>query len=532
MRILCLGLDGADYDLVCELMAEGKLPTLAALAQRGAFCRLQSTVPAFTPTAWSTFLTGLNPGGHGVFGFHRNPGSGEDVTESAATRGGTPIWRLLSSAGLRSAFVTVPFTHPPEPIDGILVSGFGGPMKPVILPAGARRRIQEDHPGLRTHVQPARWWEDYPGFTRALIEHVDEIRDVCALVLELEPDLSLLCVDFMSSDVAGHLMWHRLDETHPAHRRGQSGDELVQVYQAVDRACGELVDHAEWLWDEPPTVLIMSDHGMKPVHWLFNVNRWLEQAGLLRRRRRSAARLRRGRLSRLGELDRRLVRTRRHYGRIIDALPGRITVELNEIDFGGSRAYGFGYGGQIFLTDRGRRDRRLADELAAGLAALTHPATGLQAFRVARREELYRGPFIDRAPDLVLLPDDERIHVDTLRIAGHEPFERHADILRGAYGAYSGQHGRTGILAAAGSGIRTDVPPEGGDIAQIPATLLALLGLAADLENPPIRGLVDPAALRLVTAGGDGIGYQGTTSVYTEEDERELAQRLRDLGYE
>jgi predicted AlkP superfamily phosphohydrolase/phosphomutase len=102
------------------------------------------------------------------------------------------------------------------------------------------------------------------------------------LVLELEPELGFLCVDFMSSDIAGHLAWHRLDPTHPAHRPDEAGDELVQVYEAVDAACGRLIEQAEWVWGEEPTVLVISDHGMKPTHWLFHANRWLEEAGYLR----------------------------------------------------------------------------------------------------------------------------------------------------------------------------------------------------------------------------------------------------------
>lgn len=527
MRILCLGLDGADYDLVCELIDEGKLPTVSALARRGTFGPLRSTIPAFTPTAWSTFLTGLNPGGHGVFGFHRSPRAGQDVMESAATRGGTPLWRHLGAAGRRAAFVTVPFTYPPDPIDGILVSGFGGPMTPAIVPESARRRILHDHPGLRTHVQPARWWEDFPAFTRALVEHIDEVRDVCGLALELEPDLSLLCVDFMSSDVAGHLAWHRLDVTHPAHRRDEAGDELVQVYQAVDHACGELIDHAEWLWGEPATVIVMSDHGMKPVHWLFNVNRWLEEAGLLRRRRRSLARLRGGPLGKIGDLDRRLARTRR-YGRLLDAIPGSHAVELDEIDFGASRAFAHGYGGQLHLTARGRADRRLLQELADGLGDVRHPTSGAPAFQVLRKEELYRGRFVDRAPDLVLVPHDERIYVDALRCAGCAPFERHTEILKGSYGAFSGQHAVTGILAAAGPGIRRNAPVEGSDIAALPATLLALLGLDGGLESPAIRDLVAADAREPVHATETA---PPEPARFTEDDEHELLRRLQELGY-
>jgi predicted AlkP superfamily phosphohydrolase/phosphomutase len=112
MRVLCLGLDGADYDLVRELLPQGRLPTLARLSRQGTFGPLRSTTPAFTPTAWSSLLTGLNPAGHGIFAFTSNPNRGGGRLESAASRAGAPLWRYLGAAGIKSAFVTVPFTHP------------------------------------------------------------------------------------------------------------------------------------------------------------------------------------------------------------------------------------------------------------------------------------------------------------------------------------------------------------------------------------------------------------------------------------
>ncbi len=76
MRVLCLGMDGADYGLVGELLEQGRLPTLAGIIRDGAYGPLRSTVPAATPTAWSSFLTGLNPAGHGIFNFSTNPNRG------------------------------------------------------------------------------------------------------------------------------------------------------------------------------------------------------------------------------------------------------------------------------------------------------------------------------------------------------------------------------------------------------------------------------------------------------------------------
>jgi predicted AlkP superfamily phosphohydrolase/phosphomutase len=168
VRVLCLGLDGADHDLVRELLARGKLPTIGRLAREGAFGPLRSTIPAVTPTAWSSFLTGLNPAGHGIFNFSSNPNRSPQRVESASSRAGAPLWRYLGAAGIRSAYVTIPFTFPPEPVDGVVVSGYGGPARPAILPDAARARIEAAYPALVTahHPMAERWWEDFDGFSR------------------------------------------------------------------------------------------------------------------------------------------------------------------------------------------------------------------------------------------------------------------------------------------------------------------------------------------------------------------------------
>jgi len=517
MRVLCLGLDGADYDLVQDLLAQGRLPTLARLSRRGTFGPLRSTIPAFTPTAWSSFLTGLNPAGHGIFAFTANPNRGGGRLQNAATRAGAPLWRYLGAAGIRSAFVTVPFTHPPEPLSGMIVTGFGGPPRPEIVPPAARNAILAAHPDLRVSRHPADL-TDFAAATATLTGHVDEIADVCLLALELEPDLGLLCVDFMSSDIAGHLMWHRLDPTHPAHRPGETGDELVQVYEAVDAACGRLVEHAEWLWDEEPTVIVLSDHGMKPTHWLFRANRWLEDAGYLRFREGAAA----------GAVDQQAAYAP-ELAETLDEQP-----PFAEIDFAATRAYCFGYGGQIYLGEvtGAEQDQRLADELADALAEIPHPESGEPAFSVARKEELYRGFYLDKAPELVLLPRDERVHVDSTRQRWSETFQRHEHLFARGTAHFSGQHAVTGILAAAGPGIAAaDVPP-GSTITQLPATLLALHGLEAPLDAPAIDAILDPGSTHTRRDVGAVPQAPLERAGYTREEEDLIVQRLRDLGYE
>jgi predicted AlkP superfamily phosphohydrolase/phosphomutase len=539
MRVLCLGMDGADHGLVNELIEQGRLPTLAGIVRDGAYGPLRSTVPAVTPTAWSTFLTGLNPARHGIFNFSTNANRGQSRLESARSRSGVPLWRTLGAAGVRSAFVTVPFTYPAEDMDGIIVSGYGGPPEPQIVPEAAGEAIRARHPGLVTahHPMKERWWEDFDRYARLLIDHVGQIESVCEQCFELEPDLGLLVVDFMSTDFAGHLGYARLDPKHPAHDPADAGDELVQVYEAVDAACGRLIEVARARFGEEPTVLVMSDHGMKPMYWVFHLNRWLEQHGYLRYRSRSLQRLRGTRLRTLAAVDQRLARMSGLYTRVADALPLVPATATDrafaDIDFPRTRAYSFATGGQVYLGESSgaAADPGLAERIATELEAERHPETGEQLLRVLRKPDIYHGPHLDRAPELIVLSIDERVHVEAFRRKGTAAIEVH-DRLDPEHGyGYSGYHGIDGILAARGPGIRAGAVPEGTGIVQMAATIRRLHGVEAEgLDGAPIDAILagEGDAVRVAARDTDA----SDEGVYSADEEAGILERLRDLGYE
>jgi predicted AlkP superfamily phosphohydrolase/phosphomutase len=313
---------------------------------------------------------------------------------------------------------------------------------------------------------------------------------------------------------------------------------MIRVYERVDAACGELIDAAGERFGEEPTVLLFSDHGMKPIYWMFHLNRWLEEAGHLRFRRRSFQPLKGTRLNIVSKVDQKLARTTRGYGRALDLLPflprpaeDRL---FADIDFGSTRAYGYASGGQIFLGEAtgAVRDRRYAEQLAGELGRIPHPETGEPAFEVLRKEDLYHGPYLHRAPELLLLPRDERICVEASRRRWSRPFDRHEHLDPQISYGYSGHHGVTGIIAAAGPGIRPAEVPPGSEIVQLPATILHLLGLAAEgLDAGPIDGLLEGDE-RPVRAVGSAERAASEESVYSEEEEAQLVERLRDLGYE
>lgn len=141
-RAIVVGLDGLEPRIVESMLERGELPNLAALRRRGGYSRVATTTPAQTPVAWSTFATGTNPGGHGIFDFirrdpktylpdfalNRYEARGAFLPPKAVNlRRGVPVWELLTNAGIGSTIVRCPCTYPPEPLQGRMLSGMGVP---------------------------------------------------------------------------------------------------------------------------------------------------------------------------------------------------------------------------------------------------------------------------------------------------------------------------------------------------------------------------------------------------------------------
>src|ERR1700751_1134200 len=147
-RAVILGCDGMDPELTERFIAEGKLPNLAKLRQQGTFRKLRTTYPAISPVAWSTFMTGVNPGKHNIYDFLARDLSNYLPFLSSADirapkrsfkignysiplgkpiikgmRRGTPFWHWLGKSGIFCSVIRVPVTFPPEKFPGVLLSG-------------------------------------------------------------------------------------------------------------------------------------------------------------------------------------------------------------------------------------------------------------------------------------------------------------------------------------------------------------------------------------------------------------------------
>ena len=127
-KVLVIGLDGATFDLIRPWAAAGHLPTLSRLMSQGAGGELRSTIPPMTAPAWTSFITGKNPGKHGLYDWIRRHADDYSVYPVTARHCAEPtLWALLSAAGLRVCVFNVPMTYPPQPVNGLMISGLPAP---------------------------------------------------------------------------------------------------------------------------------------------------------------------------------------------------------------------------------------------------------------------------------------------------------------------------------------------------------------------------------------------------------------------
>ena len=116
-RVMIIGLDGATFDVLNPMMAAGRMPNVKRFIERGVSGPFESTRPPITPAAWTTFMTGKNPGTHGVVDFERyDVHTGRLSFNSTQTVGHVrTLWQILSEKGLRVGVINVPMTYPPRP---------------------------------------------------------------------------------------------------------------------------------------------------------------------------------------------------------------------------------------------------------------------------------------------------------------------------------------------------------------------------------------------------------------------------------
>ncbi len=285
-RILVIGLDAATMDLIGPWAAAGHLPTLGRLMSDGASGRLLSTPNMHSASAWTSILTGLNPGRHGLFVFSdRDFATGKQVFFKGGDRTGELIGSHLSRGGLTSGFLNVPMTYPARcDADGFMVSGLDAPSlgENAFCPAELRRELLDRFPDY--HFTP-QGLGDLMGKGRrddAIVAWMKliETQTSTAEYLMTNRPVDFFMTVYTASDWGGHNLWK--DGEIPS-----KGSALLDIYRALDGAIEQLLGRAS-----PETqVYVISDHGMGPhTGASYQLADWLEATGYMVRTRRPPTR--------------------------------------------------------------------------------------------------------------------------------------------------------------------------------------------------------------------------------------------------
>src|SRR5437763_7600976 len=373
-RVLIVGWDGADWEILDPLLAAGDLPNLAALIARGRKGVSRSCLPSHSWAAWPTFLTGRDPAGHGVFDIlEYRPGATRRLPVSSRSIL-APIWPArLTDAGRTSLIVNVPLTYPAPEITGVAIAGG-------VIPQGSTYSHPPDAgPRLGWRINGGSW-TTFRGRPLDLVADVEDVTrrraEAMRRLLDEHP-WDAACMVFVSPDRIQHCLLEYVHPGHPGHPVASQtpvAARVRDVYRLLDRELGMLLERTT----ADDLVVLMSDHGHQPVTRALNMNRVLERLGHLRMGRGSAlvSLLAWGRIRSLARVA---------YDRL--GLHGRVKVPTTPIDWAHTTAYtsvtSTGEGVSIALAGREPDGvvppddyDRTRDHVARALLGFVDPATG------------------------------------------------------------------------------------------------------------------------------------------------------------
>jgi predicted AlkP superfamily phosphohydrolase/phosphomutase len=538
VRTLVIGLDAA-CATVFDRLPEGTVPTLRSVFETGVQGPLTSQLPPWTPSAWPSMYTGMNPGKHGIFDFLTFEGYDWDVVNATHCRE-RPLWELLDRHGYRSVVVNAPVTHPPSAFDGALVPGYMAPESPECHPPGLFAELEDaigPYPIYPADGKDGKAYESTVAARGAAFRYLAD---------RFDPDFGFL--QFQATDTVFH-------------DRPDDWETIERIYAAVDSEVEQVLDRCD-----PDTVFVVSDHGMGPLSGVeFRVNDWLAERGDVRtvsggegmpawstvrdnelKGDRASAdtgpmrvwhelagygdgalRGLAGAAARAGVTSQRVGDALARIGlrdAVAEAVPASVVRQgAEQVDFRNSTAYvrsrtecgirlnlaGREPDGVVPASDY---DTVRADLIEA-LREVRTPDGDRLFEAVLPREAVFHGPKTEGAVDVVTVPNGFE-HFLSATIRG-SPFGPPTEPWN---------HKMAGIVAARGEGIDTDASLAGATLFDVAPTVLSTFGVPADER-------MDGGCLPVVESAGRRAYPDPQRAAPAETDDAAVEQRLSDLGY-
>ena len=362
-KTVIIGIDGVPYRLMKDLSDRDVMPNFKELRKEGNFCNMQSSIPELSSVSWSTIITGVNPGTHGIFGF-------TDFIEGTYSLR-FPNFRNLKSKAFwqkdskKYIVINVPSTYPAKEINGFLVSGFVAlDLEKAVYPPKYVETLKKL--GYKIDVDAQKGHESTALFLKDLFEtHKNRIKTYRYFWDKAGIDWDVFTVVFTGSDRLGHFLWSAYED--PKH---EYHSEFLRYFELVDEEIG----HINKKIGEEDSLIMLSDHGMESVKINVNINRYLVEEGFCS----------------------------------LDNDPKKNYNNIKE----GTKAFALDPA-RIYLNKEGRFPRghikknnetELKEELIDLFSQLKINGNPVIK-RIYDKEEIYHGPYIDNAPDLILQPN-------------------------------------------------------------------------------------------------------------------------------
>ena len=510
-RTFVVGLDGASWRLLEPWIEAGELPNLEALRTEGTWAGTRSCLPPVTFPNWKCYSSGKNPGKFGVFWFERvDLEAGRiDVMEGSDFKT-AELWDYLNEAGQTTGVVNMPTMYPPRELDGPVVCGgpdaAEGEYRSIESGYTTPRSLEselESRFDYRVHPDPLLSSNEERG---AEVEAILDLLDThfeAAVTLFEEDELDFMHLTLFYLNVLHHFFW----DEEPTKRAWLLVDEWLAKLREL----------------EETNVILMSDHGSAPTQTEFYINEWLAEAGYQTRTRTLEDVLQSvgidrervlGVAKRAGLVDTLAAIVPERVQQLVPQADGvKRQRKLEAIDLDRTQAVASGQG-PIYLNPAFDTES-IREALMADLRRVEDEYGPLFA-GVHRGEEIYRGQFVDEAPEIVV---DQRpgVHVND-GIGG--------GVIQTGPDRWAAENTPFGIFVANGPDFEAQGELDRLSILDIAPTILAThgAGIPSDMDGD-VLGIIrgDPSSRSRDPISLDG--RDGSTDQATVED------RLKQLGY-
>lgn len=482
MKTALFGIDGATFRVIEQ--NRDRLPFISNLIDEGSSGTLYSTLPSTTSVAWPSLCTGQNPSKYGIFDFLDRDLNTMSFEFNDARR--IPMdffWDFMDGSVGIYQVPMIPYHH----IEGSFIQGSLSRINEDIItkPPELSQLIPEEFD------QSMDWRDDEEEILEKLYDRLRAHKKVYSHVAS-NYEHELYFFMFGIVDHIQHHFWGYMDKTHPGYRPSEYEDEIVRMYSCVDDVIRKIVEQ----FDDEVNIVLVSDHGFMPSYTEVSINALLQDKGLLEYNVSESTELV---TKLLNGIKQRL--NRKSISKLVPKSLYEFAAENSalspgeNINWGQTTAYSFGSTPSVYINLTGREAYgtvdtsqydEVVDHLAALFDSLEDPHTGEKVVKnVHRKTDIYSGSYIEKAPDIVLEPNDG---FEIKGSAGTKSFSHNTEVMPN-----SGCHARDGIFIASGPGIRGSKISGGLELRDVAPLLLYLHGYTIPdrMDGQVPEGVVD-----------------------------------------